>query len=50
MVQVQFTLNCVVLCRAHLAVKAYCELLNSLAAMDQSTDQQIRDSAKVLKG
>lgn len=35
--------------RLHLALKAYKELLNTLLAMDKSTDPSVKDSAKVLK-
>lgn len=35
--------------RLHLALRAYKELLNTLMAMDKSTDHTVRDSAKVLK-
>ena len=37
-------------CRMHLAIKAYGELLSSLMAMDESNDEQVKESAKVIKG
>ena len=36
--------------RLHIAVKAYRELLETLNAMDKSCDQQLKASAKVMKG
>nr|CAB3517255.1 unnamed protein product [Spodoptera littoralis] len=35
--------------RLHLALRAYKELLNTLLAMDKSTDSTVKESAKVLK-
>ncbi|XP_022825293.1 protein timeless homolog [Spodoptera litura] len=35
--------------RLHLALRAYKELLNTLLAMDKSTDPTVKESAKVLK-
>ncbi|CAB3239308.1 unnamed protein product [Arctia plantaginis] len=35
--------------RLHLALRAYKELLNTLLAMDRSTDPTVKESAKVLK-
>nr|XP_021188135.2 protein timeless homolog isoform X2 [Helicoverpa armigera] len=35
--------------RLHLALRAYKELLNTLLAMDKSTDPSVKESAKVLK-
>ncbi|XP_047983993.1 protein timeless homolog isoform X2 [Leguminivora glycinivorella] len=35
--------------RLHLALRAYKELLNTLLAMDKSTDHTVKESAKVLK-
>lgn len=36
--------------RLHLALKAYRELVRSLAAMDSSPDEKVQEAAKVLKG
>ena len=36
--------------RIHLALKAYHELLNCVAAMDQSDDAAVRSSAQIIKG
>ncbi|CAN7984470.1 unnamed protein product [Ixodes hexagonus] len=36
--------------RLHLALKAYHELLRTLAAMDSSPDEKVKEAAKVLKG
>ncbi|CAH0763660.1 unnamed protein product [Diatraea saccharalis] len=35
--------------RLHLSLRAYKELLNTLLAMEKTTDQSVKDSAKVLK-
>ncbi|XP_029159250.1 protein timeless homolog [Nylanderia fulva] len=35
--------------RLHLALKAYQELLNTLMAMDKSTDHGVRESSKIIK-
>lgn len=35
--------------RLHLALRAYKELLNTLLAMDKSSDPTVKESAKVLK-
>jgi len=38
------------MCRIHLALKAYHELLNCVCMMDQSKDNAVRNSAQVIKG
>ena len=40
---------CHLLCRMHLALKAYHELMQCVSAMDQSQDSAIYNSAKVIK-
>ncbi|XP_032684190.1 protein timeless homolog isoform X2 [Odontomachus brunneus] len=35
--------------RLHIALKAYQELLNTLMAMDKSTDHSVRESSKIIK-